>query len=279
MARATDPKIQAEVVPFLPKEKKKQEKEEEDKGFDKAGNMYVLTGTGFVSEGQLYRFNNIASPATPAPAPAPTPTPTPPAPGLPNTGMAEVEDGWVSTVRPEVSDLAMFGKKLSSQRVTPSLALSQLQPGAGPVVPARLRIPALNIDTNVEGVGLHDGNMDVPNNIWNAGWLNSSVRPGDSGTAVIDGHKDSVNGVAVFWDLGKLKAGDRIYVSDQYGWELTFEVSEVQAYYLASAPTDHIFNSGEGAYLNLITCDGNFIREQHSYDKRLVVYTKLISNQ
>jgi LPXTG-site transpeptidase (sortase) family protein len=247
--------------------------------FDKAGNMYVVTGTGFLPEGQIYRFNNVATPAAPAPSPSPTPTPPPP-PGLPNTGMALTDDGgWTSTVRPEVSDLEMFGKKLSSQQIAPHLALSQLQPGSGPVVPARLRIPALNIDTNVESVGLHNGNMDVPNNIWNAAWLNSSVRPGDAGTAVIDGHKDSVKGAAIFWSLGQLKAGDRIYVSDQYGWELTFEVSEVAAYDLASAPVDRIFNSGDGAFLNLITCDGNFVRDQHSYDKRLVVYTRLVTNQ
>ncbi len=181
-----------------------------------------------------------------------------------------------SSVRPEVSDMAMFGKKLSVNRMLPSLSMASLQPTTDPIMPTRLRIPALAIDTNVEQVGLHNGNMDVPNNIWNAGWLTISPKPGEVGNAVLDGHKDSVRGTAVFWSLGSLKAGDKIYVSDFKGDELTFEVTEVQSYTQATAPLDRIFGPSDEKHLNLITCDGTFIRDQHTYDKRLVVYTKLV---
>jgi LPXTG-site transpeptidase (sortase) family protein len=183
-----------------------------------------------------------------------------------------------SSVRREVTDMAMFGKQLSTSQPFQALAAADLKPGSGPVVPARLRIPAIQLDSSIESLGLHNGNMDVPNNIWNAGWLNSSPRPGDTGNAVIDGHKDSVEGIAVFWNLNKLKVGDRIYVSDEYGYELTFEVSAIESYDRTAAPLDRIFGSSTEKQLNLITCDGTFVSSQYSYDKRLVIYSHLVTN-
>ncbi len=183
-----------------------------------------------------------------------------------------------SSVRNEVSDMAMFGKKLSTSRPMQAYSAAELKPGSGPVVPSRLRIPSLQIDTSVETLGLHNGNMDVPNNIWNAGWLTSTPRPGDVGNAVLDGHKDSVEGVAVFWSLGNLAVGDRVYVSDRYGYELTFEVVEKQSYDLNKAPLSRIFGAASDKNLNLITCDGTFVPEQYTYDHRLVIYTRLVTN-
>ncbi|NWJ98555.1 MAG: carboxypeptidase regulatory-like domain-containing protein, partial [Chloroflexi bacterium] len=209
-------------------------------------------------------------------------------PKLPNTGFKPAESNplerWkpstASTVQEGVSDLEMFGKPLSSDQTTWAnhASLPALQPGAGPVMPVRLRIPALGVDTEIEGVGLRNGAMDVPSNIWNASWLNTSPRPGDVGNAVLAGHKNSVHGSAIFMELGKLQPGDKIYVSDMYGYELTFEVFDVQSYLLQDAPLGRIFGPSSEKQLNLISCDGNFIREQLTYNKRIVVYTRLSTN-
>jgi LPXTG-site transpeptidase (sortase) family protein len=183
------------------------------------------------------------------------------------------------SVRSEASDQEMFGKALSTTQFKPMLSITELQPATGPITPSRLRIPSLNIDANVEQLGLRqDGAMDVPSNIWNVGWLSSGVQPGAVGNAVIDGHKDSVKGTAVFWDLGKLKVGERVYVSDGAGNELAFEVLEVASYGTGEAPLAQIFGSSEERRLNLITCDGTFVKSQYTYDKRLVVYTRLVTD-
>jgi LPXTG-site transpeptidase (sortase) family protein len=184
-----------------------------------------------------------------------------------------------SSVRPEVSDLEMFGKKLSTDKpLFQSLAQAELKPSNDPVQPSRLRIPAIEVDTLIEEVGLRDGNMDVPNNIWNVGWLKNSPKPGEAGNAVLAGHRDSVAGTAVFWNLNLLKAGEKVYVSDGAGNELTFEVTEVQSYSLTDAPMLRIFGPADEKQLNLITCDGTFVRQDHTYDHRLVVFTKLVEN-
>ncbi len=178
-----------------------------------------------------------------------------------------------------VSDWQLFGKSISTTRFTSKLALADLKEAAGPVSPSRLRIPALAIDALIEDVDLRNGAMDVPSNIWNAGWLKSGPLPGQVGNAVIDGHKDSVKGVAIFWDLPKLKSGDRLYVSDSDGNELTFEVTEVASYANSDFPVEKVFGAVNEKHLNLISCDGTFIYSQHNYDKRVVVYTKLVENE
>ena len=186
-------------------------------------------------------------------------------------------DSNTYTIQRDVPDTDIFGKSLSHEY--PSALSTNLQPGTGAIVPTRLRIPALGIDTDIESVGLYKGLMDVPTNIWNAAWLKTGARPGDAGNAVIDGHKDSISTAAIFWNLDHLKAGDKIYVSDRYGWELTFEVSEVDSYDTDQAPLDRVFGSNTTDHnLNLITCDGVFDIHQHAYTKRLVVYTHQVSS-
>lgn len=194
--------------------------------------------------------------------------------------LAQARDDWwnsQSTIHNNVTDMDMFGKNLSFFKV-PLDFQADLKPGNGPVVPERLRIPALGIDSAIEEVGVRsNGAMDVPTNIWHSGWLKSSARPGDTGNAVIAGHRDSVRGGAVFLELGKLKAGDKIYVSDRWGWELTFEVTGVESYDPANAPLERIFGETSEKQLNLITCTGTFVPEIRTYDQRLVVYSKLVS--
>ena len=187
-------------------------------------------------------------------------------------------DDTQASVRPGVPDMLMFGKKLTTTKLTPHQVAAELKPGDGPVLPSRFRIPVLAIDTEVEAVGLHNSNMDVPGNIWNVGWFKNGPMPGETGNAVIAGHKDSVKGSAIFWDLGKLQVGDKIYVSDANGSELTFEVSEVQSYATNDAPLGRIFGPDQEKHLNLITCDGDFIANRYTYDKRLVVFTRLLTS-
>ena len=186
----------------------------------------------------------------------------------------------IESIKSGVSDYAMFGKTLESAPVSLAHQITELKPGSGPVVPVQLRIPALSINTTVEPVSLlKSGAMDVPNNIWSAGWLQSNPRPGDIGNAVIDGHKDSTRGGAIFWNLGQLKVGDKIYVSDDGGYELTFAVTEVTQYDTDQAPLDRIFGPTDSRQLNLISCAGTFLHDQYTYDQRVVVYTQLVTNQ
>ncbi|WP_315906597.1 sortase [Priestia koreensis] len=144
------------------------------------------------------------------------------------------------------------------------------------IVPARIQIPAIDVDADVEKVGLlESGAMDVPKKVNNVGWFEPGVRPGGKGNAVLAGHVDSKTGPAIFFNLKKLKAGDEIILTDKYKNSLTFVVQDKESYLRDDAPLQKIFGPASESYLNLITCTGKFDRSVGTHQERLVVYTKL----
>lgn len=141
--------------------------------------------------------------------------------------------------------------------------------------PERLEIPSLKINTNIESVGLTaSGELEVPKNSNDVGWYQLGPKPGEIGNAVIDGHLDTPDSAAIFWNLKKLKAGAEIDVFDQQGRKTAFQVSSMQSYDLDKAPMDQIFGASDNVNLNLITCDGTWNEATHTYTKRLIVYAK-----
>lgn len=146
-------------------------------------------------------------------------------------------------------------------------------------LPKRLLIPKLSVNAVIESVGMDEkGNMAVPEHADNAAWYNLGFKPGENGSAVIDGHFDKVTGApAVFYNLASLTPGDTVQIEDNDGTILTFKVTSSHAYPFDQLPLQKIFNSPGKPTLNLITCDGVFNKSQKNYSERLVVYTELAS--
>lgn len=159
------------------------------------------------------------------------------------------------------------------QAVNRAMGMETVQPG----LPRRLIIPALNVDANVEHVGLDDnGQMDAPARWDDVGWYRLGARPGAWGNAVMAGHLDSKTDMAVFWDLKSLKPGDAVEVVDDAGKHWRFRVRATETYDENNPPPMHqIFGNAWGAHLNLITCGGEWNARTGEYDERLVVYTDL----
>jgi len=182
-----------------------------------------------------------------------------------------------SLVAARPSDTELFGRPISTVKPELGTVVTTFRPATGPIVPYRIRIPALGIDTVVESVGVTArGLMDVPSNIWDGGWLATGAKPGAPGQAIIDGHLDSVKGSAVFTDLHRLQPGDRVYVSDVAGHEVTFIVTALQVEPLDGFPTVRVFGPAKARLLNLITCAGHFDPVRRTYDHRLVVSATLV---
>lgn len=153
----------------------------------------------------------------------------------------------------------------------PLLADDFLAPGqyapAAPVVvapePARLQIPAIELDTAVEEVFVVDGAWEVAD--YAAGYLHGTALPGEGNTALA-GHA-GLRG-AVFRDLGRLAAGDDIYL-DAGGWRYHYRVREATSVW----PTQvEVLAPTESPVLTLITCT--------NWDtQRLVVVADLVGSQ
>lgn len=144
--------------------------------------------------------------------------------------------------------------------------------------PVRLRVPRIGVDTALVPLGLNsDGSLQVPSNFSTAGWYVFGPNPGERGPAVIAGHVDSLRGPAVFFSLGRLRAGDAFTVDRADGSRVSFSVRAVEQVAKTSFPTAAVFGPVAGPELRLITCGGPFDRSRHSYLDNVVVYATLVS--
>lgn len=147
--------------------------------------------------------------------------------------------------------------------------------------PSHLIIPSLNIDAEVQAVGLNSkGNMMNPTNYVDVGWYQYGFAPGEGGSAVIAGHLDNGLGLdAVFKNLKKIRKGDPIYTTSKSGEKLLFVVSRIESYPYKTAPVDLIFKQTGSPKLNIITCDGQWSSEDETYTHRLVVFADFVSKE
>jgi sortase A len=144
-------------------------------------------------------------------------------------------------------------------------------------LPARLVIPALEIDAEVEHVGInYKGEMVAPADYDDVAWYREGVVPGKRGSAVMAGHLNDGLGLSgVFQDLQKIEPGDEVFVENGYG-RIRFVVEQIETYDYKSVPLDLVFHRSDAVRLNLITCAGRWTWDGRTYDKRVVVYAKYV---
>lgn len=135
--------------------------------------------------------------------------------------------------------------------------------------PARISIPSIGVDANIENTPITDGVMGVPQDVWAVGWYNQLSRPGDGGNVVMAGHVDWWGiGPVVFASLSSITEGAMVYVTSPDGSGASYVVSSIR-----SVPWDYpaqeIVDRTGTQSITLITCAGTFNGTQ--YDLRLIV--------
>lgn len=187
-------------------------------------------------------------------------------------GLADVTSRLATAV---AGDTALFDAFAPAAAVKPA-AVPAAAAATGPLVPARLKVPSLGIDAKVEEVAKKaDGSMGTPADFMNVGFYTLGSKPGDAGNAVFDGHvNNALTKSGVFEHLAQAHVGDYITVSDAEGRTLVYKVSEVNLYPTDEAPAASIFATTGPSQLVLITCNGEWVQDEHSFDKRLVVVAK-----
>ena len=143
-------------------------------------------------------------------------------------------------------------------------------------LPVRLVIPVINVSANIQSLKTNSkGEMEVPTNITDVGLYKFGVIPGQLGSAVIAGHYNGENNQeGVFFNLDKLKAGDKLSIEDKTGKSITFIVQKKELY--DSGYADDVFNQNDSDHLNLVTCDGLWDEAKKSYTKRLVIFSDIL---
>jgi len=139
--------------------------------------------------------------------------------------------------------------------------------------PKRIIIPSIDVRGIVQAVGV-DQNREVavPDNVHLAGWFVDSVRPGEKGLSIIVGHVSGRQNDGIFSRLESLAVGDFFSVELGSGEEIAYEVIDAKAVPLAEAASVMFSQDPRVAsQLNLVTCIGQYLYDQQTYEDRLVV--------
>jgi hypothetical protein len=164
-------------------------------------------------------------------------------------------------------------------QAAPHLAIGGLPSRSSPV---RLRIPAIKVDADIIALGLNpNGTLTVPS-LSQPGvtsWYDKGPAPGQPGAAAILGHVDASGvGPAVFYDLGNLRPGAKIYIRLRDGQTIVFETYSVALYSKTRFPTAKVFGYTSWPTLRLITCGGEFDESTKHYLGNVVAFASYIGS-
>ncbi len=106
------------------------------------------------------------------------------------------------------------------------------------------------------------------------GWYAGGATPGERGTAVVVGHRDTRTGPAVFAALGRLPVGRQIEARRADGRVAVYTVDAVKTYEKARFPDEEVYGERKRPELRLITCGGVYDRRK-GYAGNIVVFAHL----
>lgn len=145
-------------------------------------------------------------------------------------------------------------------------------------LPRLISIPALGVKARVLQVGV-DGNNELltPKSIYDTAWYTASVKPGEPGTAIIDGHYVGPTTKGVFSRINTLKTGDTVAIERGDGQKITFRVTGVETVPVEQMDMMKVLapNDKQSPKLNLITCGGSYDAKTFHFSHRTIVYTTL----
>lgn len=140
--------------------------------------------------------------------------------------------------------------------------------------PVRIVIPAIKVDAGLIDLARGaDGVLAAPPStvLDEAGWYAKGTVPGQTGPAVIAGHVDWVDRIAVFHRLAELRPGDAIAVVMDDGSTVHFTVDDVRAVSKFSFPTAAVYGPTPDPQLRVITCGGPWDAARNIYSENVVV--------
>lgn len=147
-------------------------------------------------------------------------------------------------------------------------------------VPVALAIPAIGVSARIIALGLdasHGPAAPPLSTPFLTSWYDRGAAPGQAGPALLLGHVDSAAvGPAVFYRLGDLRPGDRIYVTLRDHQVAVFRVSSVALYPASRFPARKVYGVTRRPTLRLITCGGTFDQQARGYLDRIVAFATFV---
>lgn len=145
-----------------------------------------------------------------------------------------------------------------------------------------LLLPSARIRADIVQVGrTWDGALGAPDNPFVIGWYSSGAAPGESGNAIMGGHRDyeDINGnvgIGVCWELINVEVGDQmIVIDDEQDIAWVYEVTEAVILDPNDRSSLRYLRRTKEPIITLITCTGAFNPKTHTYSHRFVIVGSL----
>ncbi|NJP72615.1 class F sortase [Streptomyces sp. C1-2] len=144
-----------------------------------------------------------------------------------------------------------------------------------------VRIPDLGVDAPIVPVRLDAHRqlgtppVDRPKLI---GWYADGPSPGEAGTAVAVGHRDTRTGPAVFAALGQLDPGDHVEARRTDGRTAVYTVDRVRTFDKDHFPDKEVYGTSKRPELRVLTCGGLY-RGKAGYTSNIVVFAHLTATR
>jgi sortase A len=165
----------------------------------------------------------------------------------------------------------------SAKRPSPAKVASYTVP---PFNPKYISISSIGIgNTPILALGkLASGAIATPNTIYETGWYAGSSRPGQSGAMFIYGHVSSWTADGIFYNLKKLKPGDKVTIVRGDNALYSYQVVSSKIYPYNNVNMNQVLSpiTAGTPGLNLMTCTGSVMKGTSEFNERLVVYTSLV---
>ncbi|MEV5175548.1 class F sortase [Streptomyces flaveolus] len=147
--------------------------------------------------------------------------------------------------------------------------------------PTSFRVPSLGVDAPITPLRLDRNReletppVDRPQLV---GWYQGGPTPGEAGTAVAVGHRDTRTGPAVFAGLAQVKPGKPIEVARADGRTAVYSVDRVKVYDKTGFPDEEVYGPTGRPELRVLTCGGLFSRRT-GYTSNVVVFAHLTATR
>lgn len=159
----------------------------------------------------------------------------------------------------------------------PFNALANYQ--VAPDQPRAIYINKINVSARVIPMGVNDDNsLQSPINSYDAGWYNSSSKPGQDGAMLFDGHgSESGSYYGLFGYISTLNVNDKITVERGDGAVFNYIVVNKEITPLAEVDMSKMLvpYGGVSQGINLISCTGEWTSDHTTLDHRVMVYAVL----
>lgn len=253
------------------------------------------TGSGESAEARTAARERKPAPTTPTPAAGPAQDrsgsagPTPPGAPREVAGAAKGSPGAVRPTPPPAPTRAAGSAQGRSGSAGPTPPAARSSVPASPRTPAllprsrptTLTLAYLDVEAPVVDLRLDShGQLAAPpdDNSDLVGWYADGPSPGENGTVIVVGHRDTRAGPAVFVGLGAVTTGRLVELRRADGRTAVYTVDAVKTYDKAHFPSREVYGARARPELRLITCGGAYDRRT-GYTGNIVVYAHLTATR